>query len=249
MKEKVFIKNNLGKNISVIVHYPNESKQKLAILCPGFLDSKDYDHLIELAKTLSENGYTAVRFDPTGTWDSDGDLSEYSATQYLNDIESIKNHMLTKNEWKTILIVGHSMGGRMSLIYTSLHSDISGVVAIMSSPGIIERKSEIQINKRDIPGNISEKREYRIAPEFFVDQHRYHNPEEMKNIHVPVLLIAGEKDPLAPPEKVKPLFDLANKPKEFVVMKNMGHDYRHHKNEIDLVNEKILQFLNKQDLI
>lgn len=249
MKEKVFIKNNTGKNISAVIYYPNEIKQKLAILCPGFLDSKDYDHIISLAKILSENGYTAISFDPTGTWESDGDIKDYSATQYLNDIESVKKYMFSKNEYKIILIAGHSMGGRMSLAYASKHSDISAVVGIMSSPGVIEHKTETQINLREIPGKPLEKKEYKILPEFFIDENRYYNTEKMKSIHVPVLFIIGEKDTLAPLEKIKPLFDLANEPKEFVIMQNMTHDYRYYKDEIDLVNEKIIEFLKKQNLI
>ncbi|NCN99236.1 hypothetical protein GW923_03590 [Candidatus Pacearchaeota archaeon] len=37
------------------VHYSEEEVDRLAVLCPGFLDSKDYAHLVELAKVLSRN--------------------------------------------------------------------------------------------------------------------------------------------------------------------------------------------------
>src|SRR3989344_857048 len=86
MIEKVKIKNSKGQNISAVIHRPDIKTKKLAILCPGFLDTKNYDHLILLSEELLKKGFTVVRFDPTGTWESEGDISEYLTSQYLNDV-------------------------------------------------------------------------------------------------------------------------------------------------------------------
>ncbi|MFH1392761.1 MAG: hypothetical protein ABIG90_03810, partial [bacterium] len=86
---KIKIKNSKGKNITAVINYPEIQTGKLAILCPGYLDSKDYDGLLKLAEALAEKGYTVARFDPTGVWESEGDISEYTMTQYLDDIKYI----------------------------------------------------------------------------------------------------------------------------------------------------------------
>ena len=57
-------------NLAAAVHYPETKTERLAILCPGYVDSKDYKHLVGLAEALSKQGYTVVRFEPTGTWES-----------------------------------------------------------------------------------------------------------------------------------------------------------------------------------
>ncbi len=74
---KEFIKGTKG-DLSVAIHNPETKTKKLAILCPGFLDSKDYAGLTELANRLTEHGYTSVRFDPTGVWESGGNITDYT---------------------------------------------------------------------------------------------------------------------------------------------------------------------------
>ena len=34
-------------------------------------------------------GYTVVRLQPTGTWDSEGDILDYTTTQYLVDVKHV----------------------------------------------------------------------------------------------------------------------------------------------------------------
>ncbi|MBM3257492.1 MAG: alpha/beta hydrolase [Candidatus Liptonbacteria bacterium] len=118
MIEKIQIPSSLGKKLVAAVHYPESQMDppageasKLAILCPGYLDTKEYPHLIELAKTLAEKGYTSVRFDPTGTWESEGDIAEYTTSQFLKDIQSVLEYMLRERSYEHILLGGHSRGG------------------------------------------------------------------------------------------------------------------------------------------
>jgi len=95
-ESRIKIPNGKGQMLSLAVNYPAKINDLLAILCPGFLDSKDYAHLKNLAEDLSAMGYTVVRLDPTGTWESEGDISEYTVTQYLADINSVWQYMSNK---------------------------------------------------------------------------------------------------------------------------------------------------------
>ena len=47
-------------SLAASVHYPEVETRKLAILCPGFLDSKDYKGMTGLSNVLSKRGYTVV---------------------------------------------------------------------------------------------------------------------------------------------------------------------------------------------
>lgn len=62
-----FISGPSGEVIAVSIHGSVGRIEKLAVLCPGYLDSKDLPHLLVLADAFMDRGYTAVRFDPTGT--------------------------------------------------------------------------------------------------------------------------------------------------------------------------------------
>lgn len=248
--EKVKIKSSNGKNIAAVVHYPKTKTDRLAILCPGYLDSKDYTHLVDLANELIKQGYTIVRFDPTGTWESEGDISEYTNTNYLKDIKSVLEFMLVKYPYKDVLLGGHSRGGTVSILYATRDPRITSVLGIMpSSEHTFTAKKDAQwkkdgvsISSRDLPDK-SGVREFRVPYSHVDDRKRYDVVREVKRVKVPVLFIAGETDTIVPPQDVREIFKNANEPKKFILMPGIGHDYRHNPPEIKKVNTQIIKAL------
>lgn len=245
--EKVFIPNNKGLKLAAVIHRSNKETDKLAILCPGYLDTKDYDHLVILADDLTNQGYTTVRFDPTGTWESEGGIEQYTTSQYLEDIKSVIEFMFKKHEYTHILLGGHSRGGKVSILYAAKDKRISVVLGIMQSsrPLTDQRRKQAEkdgfsISKRDIPGESGEK-EFKVPYTHFIDNDSHNIIEEVKRIHAPIIIVAGELDDLVLPEYVKEVFDAANEPKKYLLIEGIGHDYRRNKSEIREVNDTILK--------
>lgn len=237
--------------LAAAVHYPKNKTDKLAILCPGYLDSKDYKGLAGLAEILEERGYAVVRFDPTGTWKSEGDISDYTTLQYLEDIKNILDYMLSQSNYKQILLGGHSRGGQVSILYAARDSRISIVLGIMPSSRPIQaqrreewEKAGVSISQRDLPNDKGKTREFRVPFSYVLDRDQYDALADAKKIKVPIILIAGELDNLVPPGEVKEIYNNANEPKKFLVIPGIGHDYRRNDNEVKKVNEKILEQLN-----
>lgn len=237
--------------LSASIESPDSKTDKLAILCPGYLDYKDYAHLVSLSESLCKEGYTVVRFDPTGTWDSEGDISMYSVSQYLVDIKSVLDYMLSSSNYKDILLGGHSMGGSVSLMSAIIDPRISKVLAIMSAltPQDEEKCKEWKeqgylASTRDIPNTLNEKREYIVPYSFLEDRIKRTNINDLGNIKVPVILVAGELDEIDTVEEVKETYDHINEPKRLLVVPSIAHDYRRRENEIKIVNEEILRTLN-----
>ena len=244
--EKIKIENSKGTHIAAVVHYPEKKTEKLAILCPGFLDTKDCDHLVRLAEALAARGYTAVRFDPTGTWESEGSITDYLTSQYLDDIKSVLEYMLGEGNFAHVLLGGHSRGGMVSLLYAARDSRVSVALGIMPSSGRYDgkkreewEKTGFQISYRDIPGSV-DKKEFRVPFANVKDRDQYDVLNDVKKIHVPAIFIAGEIDALVPPEDVKELFDNANEPKKYIMMEGMGHDYRKYSAEVRMLNNEIV---------
>jgi pimeloyl-ACP methyl ester carboxylesterase len=242
-------------NLAAAIHYPENKTDKLAVLCPGYLDSKDYRQLVGLAEALRGQGYTVVRFEPTGTWQSEGDISDYTTSQYLEDIKNVLEYILSQANYKQILLGGHSRGGQVSILYAARDSRISIVLGIMPSSGPIQgqrreewEKAGVSISQKDLPNNKGKKIEFRVPFNHVLDRDQYDAVGDARKIKVPMILIAGELDDVVPPDKVKEIFDNANEPKKFLVIPNIGHDYRHNDSEIKIVNEKILEQLNSINL-
>ncbi len=248
--DSVSIPNSRGRKIAAVIHY-SQGNKRLAILCPGYLDTKDYAHLVDLANKFAERGYTTVRFDPSGTWESEGPISEYLTSQYLDDIKSVLEYMLAKDSYTQVLLGGHSRGGQVSLLYAARDPRITEVVGIMPSHGPVEgsRRTEweatgVKESDRDIPGS-EERRQFAVPFQHVLDRDQFDALGDMPNIHVPVYLFAGELDDLVPPEEVQELFDAANEPKKYLVLKGIDHDYRLNPLQVEEVNNRIIQTIER----
>lgn len=238
-------------NLSAAIHYPEVKTTRLAILCPGYLDSKDYQHLVSLAEMLCQQGYTAVRFDPTGTWASAGEIADYTHTQYLNDIKAVLEYMLQQAHYDYVLLGGHSRGGQMALLYAARDPRISLVLGIMPSSGPItgQRRREweatgFELKQKERPDQPGRRREFRVPFSNCRDRDQYDVVADVKKINAPIILITGERDEQVLPADVKEIYDNANEPKKFIVIPGIGHDYRHHADQIKVVNKIILEHIN-----
>ncbi len=250
--EKIAIKNSLNQNIAAVVHYPQNQTDKLAILCPGYLDSKDYLHLVELANRLAEKGFTAVRFDPIGTWDSEGAIEDYVIENQLKDIHAILDFMLSGAAYKYILVGGHSRGGLVSLLYAAQDPRISAVLGIMPPHSLIRtvnadkyekwKQDNLRVSHRDKPDKSGDI-EISVPYSNFIADNKFNLLEEIKKVQVPITLVAGELDATCLPEEVRKIYDSANEPKKFINLKGIGHGYRRNLAEVELVNNEILKAL------
>lgn len=248
---KTKIISSKGK-LAVAIHRPKSKTKKLAILCPGYLDSKDYAHLVGLADVLCKNGYTVVRFDPTGTWESEGDISDYTTTQCIEDIKNILEYMLHETGYRYILLGGHSRGGMTSILYAARDRRVSVVLGIMPSSGrsmTKQRREEwkrdgVSISERDLPDNKSKKIKFRVPYSHVEDRDRYDVTRDVKKVTAPIVFIAGELDELVLPKDVKEIFDNANEPKKFVIVPHIGHNYRYNEKEIKAVNKIVIKQLD-----
>ncbi len=247
--EKISIPNSQGKAIAAVVHHSETPTNRLAILCSGYLDSKDYHGLVELAKTLTVQGYTVVRFDATGIWDSEGSIEEYTMSQYLKDIASVLETMIYRQHYSHILLGGHSRGGVMAILYAARDARISSVLAIMpSTPSLsIQRRAPweqngFEVSLRNLPDKTGTL-EFRVPFSHVLDREQYDVLHDVNKLHVPLILLAGELDTVVPPDNVRQIFDAANEPKQFILMPGIGHDYRHNLDEVQKVNKEIVNLL------
>jgi len=215
------------------------------------LDSKDYLHLEMLAEKLAGLGFTVVRFDPTGTWESDGDIEDYTTSQYLQDIQSVLEYMLADGEYTYILLGGHSRGGQVSFLYAAHDTRISCVLGIMPSTGSMVGKkrdeweySGIHVSKRDLPDDPQKTREFLVPFSHVLDRDKYSALEAVREINIPIICVAGGEDVIVPAQQVRELYNNAHDPKIYIFLQEIGHDYRSFSDQISSVNGKIVEVLN-----
>jgi pimeloyl-ACP methyl ester carboxylesterase len=244
--------------VSAAVHEPAKDEGKLAVLMPGYLDSKDYPHLIALAENLCERGFLAVRFDPTGTWESEGSIDQFGVPQYLADLKSVIDHFYSQKSFDQCIVIGHSMGGMIALLHAESDPRISAVVGIMAPYAFVRpynkkekdeasewSKAGFRNSKRDLPTDPKQTRQYKIPYSLVSESAEYDLLKSANKITVPKLLIAGELDDVVEPNDIKLIYDKCIEPKTYLELKGVDHDYRWKPEQIKIVNKTILDFLSK----
>lgn len=223
--------------------------KKLAIILPGYLDSKDYAHLVDLDFRLQNLGYQTARINPAGVWGAAENISKYSISRCLRDVDDeIKKH----GQSDEIILLGHSLGGMVAMLYAASHENIKTVVAIMS-PSVYSRgENEEKVAKwqeegfrtsvRDLPNEDGTKK-FQVPFSFIEDAKKYDVAKSISNFRRSLLLIAGEKDDVVSFDQIQSAYENANEPKKLIIIEGIGHDYRHNQDEIKIVNDKIMDYI------
>lgn len=226
----------------------NPSAQKVALVLPGFLDSKDYAHIRSHVDFLATLGYYAMAIDMPGTWESGGDIIDYSFTNCLLAV----TELIEKLNRPTI-IVGHSNGGRLSLFAALKSPTVTGVIAMMSplytvrstskKQRLVQWKAEgVRHYEMDIPTKPGQVKRMTVPFSFIEDSEKYQLSKVISKVTIPKLFIAGSQDHVITKTEIKKSYEYATPPKQFKIVE-AGHIYRHDVKAITEVNKLIAAFL------
>jgi len=219
---------------------------KIALVLPGKLDTKDYAHMRSHVDYLAKRGYYAVSFDPPGTWESPGENSLYTISNYLQAVDELIEYFGNK----PTVLVGHSRGGNVAMLAAGRNPYISHVIAIMSPSGpttadSIEPGQAPTPSYRDLPPGTertTNQKQFVLTAEYYQDQLQYDALDSMRSSTIPKLFFYGTTDVLVRPETVQAMYEAAAQPKMLHELQ-CEHDYRLHPGVIAEVNTTIEQFL------
>lgn len=221
------------------------SSKRLALVLPGRLDTKDYAHMRSHVDLLASKGYFAVSFDPPGTWESKGDLSIYSATNYIKAIKELIDYFGNR----PTILAGHSRGAGMATIAGTRFEEVIGFVSIMGKASYKSKKDPkwekdgSKIHTRDTPLEYAERtKTFDLSYDFVRDSWQYDATDDLKVCKKPKLFVAGDKDALVSLSVIEEIYNISAEPKKLVVL-NSGHDYRKDEKLIEEVNELIGEFI------
>lgn len=227
----------------------NPEAERIALVLPGRLDTKDYAHIRSHVEYMASLGYFALSFDPPGTWESPGDIALYTSTNIRRCIDEVIE--LLGN--RPTVIIGHSRGGSQALLSGTENPYITHMVAVMSSVGPTNASKpapgEVAHSTRDVPPGTertNEQKAFDLPYDYFIDQEQYDATELLKTCSKPKLFFYGLQDNLVKPQSVKEAYLLAAEPKMIHEL-NSEHDYRLHPGIISEVNEVIGNFLERYE--
>ncbi|MEA3514071.1 MAG: alpha/beta fold hydrolase [Nanoarchaeota archaeon] len=236
-QKKVFASNQQDEKLVGYKAIPSKqsSDKKIVILAHGFGYSKSEAGMFDqIAIGLNNKGYIIYRFDFSGCGESDGDYSETSLTKHKDDLKCITDFVAREEQVdkSQIGLLGMSFGTAATI---ALKPDIKAIVLL----GSIAHPKEIISKLFDTyrPEGISEMKESdgtttRIKSQFWQDCDSYDLLSNVSRITCPIMFIHGTKDDIVPISESMQLYENANEPKELKTIKDAGHGYRGHREEM-----------------
>ncbi|WP_100448019.1 alpha/beta hydrolase family protein [Glycomyces xiaoerkulensis] len=104
-----------GRTLRGVLHLPGSSPAPAVVLCHGFGGNRmEFGNVfVDLARSLTERGLAAYRFDFAGHGDSDGDFADLTVSDQVEQaqaaVEAVAAHQAVEAE--RMALMGMSLGG------------------------------------------------------------------------------------------------------------------------------------------
>lgn len=212
------------------------------VIIPGFTDYPEGKCFLKLTETLVEQGHNVIKVN----WPHfPNELSKYCIT----DTIEYSSNLLNTIENKDLVILGFSMGGiiatilatkfnaaKLGLIVSPYQAgsedDLAGKYASWKENGVREVETTT-FGKLLIPFS------------FIEDAKKYNALDYISQCKASKLFVVGEKDTNVPMSATRKLYEKAKEPKQWHQILEMKHRYQHQPEKLEIVNQLILEFIEK----
>lgn len=256
-----------NKNIKIYLKEDIVDKSSKAILLiHGFCEHSG--RYCEFINKLKEIGYSVFSMDLRGhgrTIGKKGDLE--SIKRVISDVEIIVNYIKNNYNFEKFGIFGHSTGGLVTSLYTSLNNDKVDFI-VLSSPAVYcpkklkaikyipykllsfiylkkkqsESKEMLDYSKNDLYS--LKKFSIRSIGVIFVEGIRDLN--KVLNIKCPTLLLCGKKDILLnEPDRFIEFYNKLNNDKKFIMYEDAKHRIVHNEGSETRTKDILEWLINK----
>ena len=113
--ERTRISTSDGDFLDIDGHY--RGSDKLAILSHGFEGSSKAKYILGMVKSLHNRGIDALAWNHRGCSGQLNSKPYFYKFGFLEDLQSVINHALEKDQYKEIYLIGFSIGGTETLKY------------------------------------------------------------------------------------------------------------------------------------
>ena len=190
LRQDVFCFNN-SKGIEIhcfYYYYDNFKEDKIILFCHG-LGPGHVSYLAEI-EALARRGFKVLTLDYTGCGESKGEYMG-SINASARDINELLDYLILD---KTVILVGHSLGGFSALKVASLRKEITKVVVF--APIVLFRPMILAASKSKVITHFIMKYERRVGKEYDA----INLPNYLKTTEDKIFFIQSEDDPMVPYE-------------------------------------------------
>lgn len=228
LEAPVSFSNNRGETLKGVVHHPRTADlSKAVILCHGMESNKESEKIVALSQALAERGVAALRFDFSYAGESTGRFEELTYSGEVEDLKAAFNFMSQLGA-KKIALFGSSMGGTVSLLFSTEHKTPAALVTL-AAPLHPERITERLLSREEVKrwrlvGYLMYHGR-RLNSSLLDDLGKINVTEAARKIRCPLLVIHGDRDETVPVEEAYELYGLIPNLKRLCILQGGDHRF------------------------
>ena len=205
---------------------------------PGSVIDKSYS---DLAETFSRE-IPALIFDFSGTGLSTGD---FSLLKWVEDLTHIAS------EFEKVYLLGFSMGGIIAIRACAELENVEKL-AVVASPYefFIDENGLREIYENAKSRNVLKGlKDFKSFSSNFINEFKEIEPKKwIKYVKCPILVVHGTLDEVVPFDHGKMIFNDANEPKSFIIVKNGSHFLRRDERVIKVIADWFADKIKEKEL-
>jgi pimeloyl-ACP methyl ester carboxylesterase len=232
MEEALTFLDSRGHKVAAVLITPDEPTQRVAVLCHGFLSTKNSTTNKTLARSLNERGLATFRFDFFGQGESQGPFEALTTTLAVEQAMTAVNFVMAKG-FSRIGLVGSSFGGLVSILTASQRQDLACLA--LKCP-VVDFAEELRLEfgpdemarwhaTDTIPNIMGGPDRVRLRYSFYEDCVRQIAYGPAERITAPTLIVQGDRDEFVPLQQSQRLFDALRGPKRLDLLPGADHQF------------------------
>ena len=216
-EEKVWFNNSKGQKLCGLLFVPEgRGPFPITILCHGLSSSKTGSTIKHTTSRLSELKIASLAIDFSGHGESDGEFKNTTLSDVIGDTKSALDYVehLDFIDKQKVALMGSSYGGIAALMVASQDSRVR--VLSLRAPAI--KLAKAILVRVDISPEKWKKMVYApyhstvigdttLKYSFYLDALKHDGVAAAKNIKIPTIISAGDKDTVVLKEDILELYD------------------------------------------
>jgi len=245
--DKVHFTNIDGESLTGIFDDPKKPTDTCIIVCHGFASSKDFKLIWHISDAIAQSGLCSFRFDFSGCGESEGEFRDSSYVKQKHDLHSAIDFVMKKG-YKKIVLVGHSMGGAVSLMTAANDKRVIAVVDL-AAPSHPERDFVKKFNvaqHKDMEHYhfILGSKKYTLSKRFVEDISEAKIDKAVKSLKIPLLFVHGTEDSVVGHDQSQHLFEISSGKKKIEIIQGANHLFSKHMKEVsEIVSSWVISAL------
>lgn len=248
MVEHAFcIQNSSGDAIRGDLRYVDDGRTKpLIVVCHGFTAHKDWGPFPYFGRRFAALGFASIvfNFSHNGIGNNFSRFTEFekfsrnTIGKELEDIRAVIDATEGGDVGEAAIdrnrigLVGHSRGGGIAILHTSLDTRVKAVAAWATvatffrytphQKELWEKNGQLSVTIRSMQTKL--KYGIEVLQDLEANKEKYNLVKAVQRLSVPLLLVHGETDVSVKPMESRKLFDASDKSRtELVIVPQAGH--------------------------